>query len=143
MVAAIEHGDILKAIAVEVGDGHRSGIVAGGVRDLGCEGAVAVAEQDTDGAVIQIGENDVGFTVVIEIARGEAQGVGSRRVADLRLEGAVAVAQQDAERAGGQVESRVCHRHVELAVVVEVSKDDLIGGLANAGRSGAKKSERF
>ena len=50
------------------------GLPATGVVDLGLEGAVAVAEEDADGAGAVVGGDEVELAVVVEVGGGHAAG---------------------------------------------------------------------
>jgi hypothetical protein len=100
-----------------------SGTGTGGIGPCRREGAVAVAQQDTDFIVPFHGEVEV--AVAVEVSGGQPHRIPARPkagvVADGRLEGAVAVAQVNAD----SIVRGAGHRQVEIAVAVEVRSDHL------------------
>src|SRR5262249_55659664 len=102
VLGAVHDHQVDVAVAIEVGGGEIVGGAAGGDGLRWLEGAVAVAEQETDAVGARIvGDRDVREAVAVEVGdRGprwtRTGGVGLRR-----LEGSVAVAEQNVDALAG------------------------------------------
>src|SRR5262249_19018775 len=120
VAVAVDHGQVLFAVAVQVAGRHRNRAGAGGEVGLRLEGAVAVAQQHADGGVGPVGDDEVGAAVAVDVghrhplrlrAGGEVGSGGEGTGA-----GRVAATQQQADAAA---EGR--HLHVRRPVAVDVA----------------------
>jgi transposase len=105
----VRHGEVQKAVAVEVAHGHGEGVPPGGELAGGLEAAVAVAQQDTHAAagagdhVPPVGYGEIQDAVAVEVAHGHGEGIPPGGELAGRLEAAVAFAQQHADRVADAV----------------------------------------
>ena len=87
---------------------------------MGCECAVAVAQEHADGVVVLVGDDDVFLAVAGQVGHLDVVGIAAGGEVVVRLERAVAVAQEHADCAaavvgrddvGDAVAGQVGHRH--------------------------------
>ena len=129
-------------VAVEISDHDSdrecSDVITG--RSLKC--AVAVSQQHAEIALaagrVEIRRHQIGPAVAVEIGRRDGR-VKAGVELDLRLKCAVSDAHKDRSSACGPLAGHslvgtvVGHRHVELAVVVEIDRNQHIGRVTNGG----------
>ena len=114
-------GQIQRAVAVDVGGGHRRRRLADRQIARRPEAALAVVQVDGDPRVAFLGHGDVGGAVAVEIGGGEHERMRARRQQGVRgEEGAGAGAAMH----GDDVLHVAADREVELAVAVEIGDGD-------------------
>ena len=73
-----------------------SPVMAGGEGGLGGEGPVAVAEEDADGVVVLVGDDDVGFSVAVDVGDDGIVRAGTSGERELGREGGDGGGEKDA-----------------------------------------------
>ena len=135
------HDEVGDAVVVEVIDGDLPRLCAGRKGRAGSvvEAAMSVAQEDGNGAVVEVGGDDVGMAVAIEVGGAEAfvgaAAGGEKRAGSEQPAGAVAEDQFDL------VVAPAVGDGVGLAVGVEVAHDDTMGmrvGVDVDGRAGSE-----
>ena len=101
-IPVVCYDEVEAAIAVEVADTNRGRVDSCWQNNLWLEGAVAVAEQDTSGKGIFVGDRQVKFAVGVEVAGLDGSGAG-HGVVDVGQEGTVTLAKQDRDRAAEEI----------------------------------------
>src|SRR5690349_6194369 len=94
----IDDGEIEVAVVVEIPGGDGGWLPADTKSERGMERAIAVAEQEINGAGRQIRDSEVGNAIRIEVGNGDgdrAKANGDRRTGRSR-KGAVAIGEQNA-----------------------------------------------
>ena len=118
---ALRHHQIGNAIGGNVGhrDAQEPG-VGDGVSGLRLERAIIIGQQDTDGAVVLVGDDEIGIVIAVHVGNGDCGRTVAHGVVDARGESAVPLAQKD----GNVGRAEIGHHDVGEAVVVEVGGCD-------------------
>ena len=124
-VGGAGHGEIRPAVPVEIGDGDfpAAGIIRGGGGKLGrlLEGTVAVAEKDGNSADGSF-HRQIRLAVSIQVAGGQRAGYS---IADGSLKGSITAAEKQ--------HGAVTFGQIELAIAVEVGRNEVAGGKVGVG----------